>query len=197
MPWKKILDEGLGVSRFSVGYCFVSQCRKKSYENPSVFQRISSIEKLYAEEGVIAIFLKLFCLTVPKNFVEEPLCVSENFCLAKIMDKKEWYQDFPSKSFSVTVPTKFVRNPFVLQNLSGIEQKWIRERGCFYGSPSKKIFLFYRNTSQRTIFYLTTFQVSINLLHNGVNHDFLSKSFCLTVPKFSVGEPFCSSENFW
>ena len=29
--------------------------------------------------------LKNFCLTVPKKFVEEPFCVSENFCYQKIL----------------------------------------------------------------------------------------------------------------
>ena len=33
-------------------------------------------------------------------------------------------------------------------------------------------------------------------MHRGY-HDFLSKKFCLTVPKNFVGEPFCVSKNFW
>ena len=28
-------------------------------------------------------------------------------------------------------------------------------------------------------------------------HDILSESFCLTVPKYFLGEPFLVSENFW
>ena len=31
----------------------------------------------------------------------------------------------------------------------------------------------------------------------GGYHDFLSRLFCLTVPKNFVGEPFCVSKNFW
>ena len=31
----------------------------------------------------------------------------------------------------------------------------------------------------------------------GVYQDFLSKTFCLTVPKIFVGEPFFVSQNFW
>ena len=31
----------------------------------------------------------------------------------------------------------------------------------------------------------------------GGYHDFLSKIFCLTVPKNFVGEPFCASKKFW
>ena len=36
------------------------------------------ISVLYAK-GYHYFPLKIFCLTVPKNFVEEPVCVSENF----------------------------------------------------------------------------------------------------------------------
>ena len=41
----------------------------------AVFQKISGIEKIYGEEGEggsVTIFGHFFCLTVPKNFVEEP-----------------------------------------------------------------------------------------------------------------------------
>ena len=33
--------------------------------------------------------LKKFCLTVPKNFVEEPFCVSKNFCYRKMLGIRE------------------------------------------------------------------------------------------------------------
>ena len=33
--------------------------------------------------------LKIFCLTVPKNFVEEPFCVSENFWYRKMLGIRE------------------------------------------------------------------------------------------------------------
>ena len=39
-----------------------------------MFQRKSGIEKLYASEGYVTILSNFFCLTVPKNFVEEPFC---------------------------------------------------------------------------------------------------------------------------
>ena len=41
----------------------------------------------------------------------------------------------------------------------------------------------------------TDFGYGTNLYVRGVSHDFLSNIFCLTVPKFLAGEPFCVSEN--
>ena len=46
------------------------------------------ISVLYAE-GYHDFPLKNFCLTVPKNFVEEPFCVSENFWYRKMLGIRE------------------------------------------------------------------------------------------------------------
>ena len=77
----------------------------------------------------------LFCLTLPKNFVQEPSSVSllsgiENFyalegyvtifCRIFLSDSAERlrrrgggeYQHFPSKTFYLTVPKVFVEEPF-------------------------------------------------------------------------------------
>ena len=50
-----------------------------------------------------------------------------------------------------------------------------------------------------TLLYFRKFLVPKNVRdkRGGRYHDFLSKLFCLTVPKNFVGEPFCISENFW
>ena len=37
------------------------------------------------------------------------------------------YQDFPSKTFCLTVPRIFVGKPFSVSLLSGAEEVWIRE----------------------------------------------------------------------
>ena len=91
---------------------------------------------------------KLFCLTVPKNFVQEPFSVSlisgiENFyalegyvtifCRIFLCDSAERfrrrggeYQHFPSKNFCLTVPKFSVGKPFSVSLISGIEKVWIR-----------------------------------------------------------------------
>ena len=71
---------------------------------------------------------KNFCLTVPKFFVEEPLCaVFQKVPRAeKFMDQRRRgeYQVFPSKTFCLTVPKVFVGEPFcaAFQKISASEK---------------------------------------------------------------------------
>ena len=51
------------------------------------------ISELYAK-GYHDFPLKNFRLTVPKNFVEEPVCVSENFGYRKTLCLRGEYHDF-------------------------------------------------------------------------------------------------------
>ena len=82
------------------------------------------ISVLYAK-GYHSYPLQTFCLTVPKNFVQEPFCVSQNFWhRKKISIRGDWegeYQDFPLKIFCLTVPRNFAGEPFcvVFQKISG------------------------------------------------------------------------------
>ena len=69
---------------------FVSQCRKKSKGNSSLFHRNSGTEKKYGEEGLEyqEFPSEILCLTLPKNFVGNPLVVhyfwvSTNFMLQR------------------------------------------------------------------------------------------------------------------
>ena len=72
---------------------------------------------------------KIFCLTVPKNFVGKPFCAvfqKNSGGQKKFKDKKGGgeYQDFPSKFFCLTVPKHFVEALFcaVFQKISGREK---------------------------------------------------------------------------
>ena len=51
------------------------------------------ISVLYAK-GYHYFLLKNFCLTVPKNFAEEPVCVSENLRYRKTLCLRGEYHDF-------------------------------------------------------------------------------------------------------
>ena len=56
------------------------------------------------------------------------LCFRKISVLKKFMDKRGVeYQDFPSKTFCLTVPRNFVGKPFSVSLLSGAEEVWIRE----------------------------------------------------------------------
>ena len=64
------------------------------------------------KKGISLFSLEFFCLTVPKNFVGEPFCVSKNFWYGKkLWLKRGGYHDFPS-NICLTVPKKFVGEPF-------------------------------------------------------------------------------------
>ena len=82
------------------------------------------ISVLYAK-GYHDFPLKNFRLTVPKNFVEELFCVSENFWYRKMLGIR-WggYHDFLSKIFSLKVPKKFVGERFcdVFQKIFGSQK---------------------------------------------------------------------------
>ena len=94
-----------------------------------MFQKVSGIEKLYAEEGNITIFWKIFCLTAPKNFLGEPFFVSQNFWCRKglwIRGGRE-YHDFQSKFFCLTLPKTFIGEPFSVSLFLGIEKFFASE----------------------------------------------------------------------
>ena len=61
---------------------FLSHSTEKFCRGTLVFQKCSGIEKFLDNRG-ITILSNFFCLTVPKNFVGEPFCVSENYWYGK------------------------------------------------------------------------------------------------------------------
>ena len=79
---------------FSLNYKYVDQLLQTVKNKTTVLNLVFKeflqtsirplISVLYAK-GYHDFPLKNFCLTVPKNFVEEPFCVSENFCYRKIL----------------------------------------------------------------------------------------------------------------
>ena len=74
----------------------------------------------------ITIFRGSFCLTVPKNFVDEPFCVSENLWYRKMLGirggrGREGVSRFSIDFFCLTVPKLFMGAPFSASLISGIE----------------------------------------------------------------------------
>ena len=144
---------------------------------------------------------KIFCLAVPKNFSVEPFC---DVCFRKVpvankfMDEKGGgHQNIPSKIFCLKVSKKFVREPFsvslisCIENFSASEGYFTYFLRVFFVSQCPK-------NAVREPFSLSLFRVSKNVRdkRGGGYHDFLSKLFCLTVPKNFVGEPLRASQNF-
>ena len=57
---------------------------------------------------------KIFCLTVPKNFVGEHFSVSENFVHRKILCMRRGYLKTPLKNLCLTVPIDKIRRRTLL-----------------------------------------------------------------------------------
>ena len=101
------------------------------------------ISVLYAK-GYHDFPLKKFCLTVTKNFVEEPFCVWKILVSKNVRDKRGGgYHDFLSKLFCLTVPKNFVGEPFCVKQkfeyrknlwIGGGGEGWGRE---YHNFPSK------------------------------------------------------------
>ena len=139
---------------------------------------------------------KIFCLTVPKQFVREPRRVSLISGMEKFFASEGYVTifEFVSKFFCLTVPRKFVEKPFSVSLLSGAEEVWIREGVKYHDFPSKIICL-----TVPKKFLREPFRVSLT---SGVEKCFASvvmsrfsvccPLFRLTVPKNFVGEPFCA-----
>ena len=90
---------------------FLSQYRKISLGNTSVYQKISGVEKFYASErgGEYHVFpSKIFCHTVPKNFVGTLRCIRKFRVSKNFMHQRGGVSRSPSKTFCHTVPKNFV-----------------------------------------------------------------------------------------
>ena len=154
------------------------------------------ISVLYAK-GYHDFPLKFFFSQCQKFRRGTLLCFRKILVPKNVRDKRGGgYHDFLSKLFCLTVPKKFVGEPFyaVFQKISGIEKCCASE--CY-------ITIFYQNFLSHST---ETFRrgtllccVSENfgyrkmLCFRGLYHNFPSKIFCLTVPKNAVGEPFSLS----
>ena len=68
---------------------------------------------------------KICCLTVPKNFVGEPFCVSEKCCYRKMLGTRQGAGITISRRFfCLTVPKKIVGDPFSVSLISGISDNF-------------------------------------------------------------------------
>ena len=76
---------------------------------------------------------KMFCLTVPNHFVEEPFCVSESFGNQKILSLRGENHDF-YRNFVVSQYQKnFVGEPFCVS-----KNFWYQKKLCIRGKGRRK-----------------------------------------------------------
>ena len=134
---------------------------------------------------------KIFLSCNAENFRRGILYCCINFGYRKSLDKRGGeYQYFLSKSFCLTVPKISVGLSFVVALVSGTG-KVCRRRGGV-SSFSVEIFLSHsaENFRRGIPYCCINFGYRKSLDKRGGEYqDFQSKSFCLTVPKISVGNP--------
>ena len=149
---------------------FVSQYGKTSWGNPSVlcfrkFPVAKFIDKR-GGGGYQHFPSKIFCLTVLKNFVEEPFCVSQVFWYRKMLGiRGGGHHDFPSKMFCLTVPNHFVEEPFCVSESFG-NQKILSLRGenhDFY--RNFVVSQYQKKLRRRTLLCFKKFLVSKKVMH--------------------------------
>ena len=93
---------------------------------------ISGSEKVSGQqgEGEYQDFpLKIFCLTVPKIFVEESFTVAVMSGTGSVWIRRRKYQDFPSKISCLTVPKISAGESFTVASISVPVKVWIRRVG--------------------------------------------------------------------
>ena len=93
-----------------------------------MFHKASYIEKIFGYEGggtkvneYHNFLSKFVCLTVPKNFAEEPFCVSESFWYRKLLGIKEGagITIFRQNCFCLTVPNHSLEEAFCVSERFG------------------------------------------------------------------------------
>ena len=145
---------------------------------------------------------KLFCLTVPNNFVGEPFSVSENFWYRKILCFRGLYYDFRiSVEIFLSHNAENVRRWTLLscvsENFRWPKSLWIR-RGDYQDFPTKILCLTLPKISVGESFTVALISGSEKVWMRGGGggyQDFPSKFFRLTVPKKFVGESFRNAIN--
>ena len=125
-------DGRLAPAYFSPNYKYFDQLLQTVKNKTTVLNLVSKeflqisitplISVVYAKE-YHDFPLKNFCLTVPKNFVEEPFCVSENFWYRKMLGMRDERESrFSVDYFLSHSAENFVKEPFSNLLISGIEK---------------------------------------------------------------------------
>ena len=105
-------------------FCLTGPKRKTLLRNPSVFQKISGIEKnLWIRGGMSRFSVEIFVSHSVEKFRKGILLFLRKFLVSKsFMDEKGGCHVFPSKIFGLTVPKNIVGIPSMLQKIWGIEK---------------------------------------------------------------------------
>ena len=161
---------------------------------------IPGIENFYAQQGNITCFHRYFsCLTVPKNFIGDPFCVSENSWDRNILWIRGMYHEFLSKIFLSHSNDKLRCGTLLCfresRESKKVMQKWeggirILRRNIFYFILPKK-FVGDRSLSDKSSGIEKLFASrGYHNFQSGGWHCFLQTFFVSHSSEIFVGEPF-------
>ena len=119
LVWKSFMDEK-GAITFLRRIILVSQCRKLSSQNPTVFEKKIGLKKFYGWKGGYHVSpSNYFGFTVSKTFVRESQCFWENFRFQKVLWMKTGVPRFPVGKFWSHSVEKFLGHPFEVSEKVG------------------------------------------------------------------------------
>ena len=183
----KIVMDRKGISRFSLEI-FLSHSTEIFRRETLCLSEIFWYRKFWKiRGGYHYLASKIFFLTVPENFVKEQLCVSKNFWYRKFLCRRGGTR-FCVGNFLSHSTKKFRRGALLCQKISGLK---ILHKIVYHDFVENWFSHSTENFRRRTLhssenfFYRKFFWVGRGY------HDFLSKLFCLTVPKKFLVGPFC------
>ena len=132
---KKFMDKRGHITIFSRNF-YVSQCRKVSYGNPTVLEKISSFEKFSMKRGVSHSSVENFFFSQCRKSSWASLQCFRKIGESKSFMHKRGYQDFPSKIFCLTEPKHFVKQPNSVSLISGTKIFWINRKNIWHDRDS-------------------------------------------------------------
>ena len=170
----------------------------------AVFQKNSGSEIFMDKKGggrVSGFPVEIFLSHSDKNFLRGTLlCFTKLPILKNVRDKRGCDSHFSGESFFVSeCRKKSEGNPSVLCFRKFLVAKflWIRGGGVS-GFPVEKFLSHFAEKFRRgTHLCFNLFGYREFFCFRGLCHGFLSKTFCLTMTKKIVGEPFFVSQPFW
>ena len=181
---------------------FCLKVPKSFIGEPFSVSLISGTEKVWITRGVgISRFsVEIFLSHSAETFRRGTFQFVTNFGYRKNLDNRGEgeCQDFPSKTFCLTVPKIFVGELFSVSLISGTEKVWIIE-GVGVSRFSVEFFLSHSAENfRRGVLCCCIISASekVWIGGGGEYQDFPSKFFCLTVPKNFMGFP-SLSQKLW
>ena len=186
----EIFMDRKGISQFSLEF-FLSHSTEKIPSVTLLSEKNSGLKKLY--KMVYHEFVENWFSHSTENFRRGTLLFSEKFFYRNFLWIGKGYHDSLWKFFCLTVPKKIAKSTLLFQENSGLKKL---HKMVYHDFVENWVSQSTEKLRRGTLLFSEFFLYRKSFRIGGGYHDFLSKLFCLTVPKNFLGGPFFS-ENFW